>query len=286
MGDGAFIKGLLWVALMGTPAWAILKTETSAGFDRYVHNLDQLRAQQQRSGCFLLLDCSPELKQAVMTEQIVVKPMVAVLPHVDLRVPGGEIHHTVGATFIKGETIARIRRVLDDYAHFREIYGPEIITARLISRNDEDQDVFIRVRKHFVITVVLNMTNHVRWTMLDATHAVEHTIAKHIGEAKDPDNPDAGDRTPEQERGFLWRYESYWRLEETTQGVLVEHEMISLSRRAPASLRFLLRPILQRLPQESMYQSVLATRRQLMQTPKNEDAAWMNASQRARGQSR
>src|SRR5207302_8785802 len=127
---------------------------------------------------------------------------------------------------------------------------------RLISEGKQDSEDFIRVRKHFVITVVLNMTNRVHWTYLDSAHATEHTTAIHIGEAKDPDRPDDGERTPQEDRGFLWSYESYWRLEETEGGLLVEHEMISLSRRAPLSLRFVLRPILERLPQESMYRSV------------------------------
>jgi hypothetical protein len=209
------------------------------------------------------------MKQAVLAGQIVVKPINAILPQVETRVPGGEIRHTFGAIFLPGENIARIRRVLDDYPNFPRIYGPDIVTARLTSQSDQDQEFFMRLRKHFVITVVLNMTGRAQWTKLDATHAIEHTTATHIGEARDPDNPDAGDRTPEQDRGFLWRYESYWRLAETGQGVLLEHEIISLSRRVPVSLRFMLRPLLQRLPQEAMYNSVLATRRQLQQRPKD-----------------
>lgn len=266
----SYIAGSLLMVWSGSSAWAALQPDTSGGFDRYLHDMAQRRADQQQSGCYLWLDCTPALKQSVLAGQIVVNPITAVLPQTDLRVPGGEIRHTVGAMFIKGENIGRIRRVLDDYAHFPEIYGPDIVTARLTSGGVGDQELFLRVRKHFVITVVLNMTCRVHWTTQDTAHAVEHTTATYIGEAKDPNNPDAGDRTPDQDRGFLWRYESYWRLEETPQGLLVEHEMISLSRRAPAALRIVLRPILQRLPQEAMYKSVLATREQLRQRPKDD----------------
>lgn len=275
---GYFAGWLLLAASVGSSAAAALRPETNAAFDRYLRELEQRRTQQQQSGCYLWLDCAPEIKSAVLAGQIVVKPITAVLPHADLHVPGGDIRHTLGATFIKGETIGRIRRVLDDYAHYPEIYGPDVVTARLTSGAPDDKELFLRVRKHFVITVVLNISSRVHWTTLDATHVVEHTTATHIGDAKNPDNPDAGDRTPEQDRGFLWRYESYWRLEETPQGLLVEHEMISLSRRPPASLRMMLRPILQRLPQESMYKSVVATRQQLLQRPKDDSAVSMNRS--------
>jgi len=210
----------------------------------------------------------------VLAGEIIVKPIAAFVPRADLRVPGGEIHHTIGTMFLKGEKIARIRRVIDDYPHFPEIYGPDIVMARQVTEGNSDHEVFIRVRKHFVITVVLNITTRVRWTELDATHAMEHSTSTHIGEAQDPENPDAGERADD--RGFLWRYDSFWRLEETPQGVLVEHEIISLSRRAPASLRFVLRPLLQRLPQESMYQSVLATR-QTLEKRKDSLAVSMNS---------
>jgi hypothetical protein len=269
-GFTVLLAGWLSLTLLSaTPAGAVIRPETVSAFDRYLQNLEQRRAEQQKSGCYLSIDCSPELKQAVLTGQIVVEPITAVMPRVEMRVPGGEIRHTFGAIFLPGENISQIRHVLDDYPNFPRIYGPDIVTARLTSQSEQDQEFFMRLRKHFVITVVLNMNCRAQWTKLDATHAVEHTTATHIGEAQDPDKPDAGDRTPEQDRGFLWRYESYWRLEETGQGVLLEHEIISLSRRVPVSLRFMLRPILQRLPQEAMYNSVLATRRQLQQRPKD-----------------
>jgi hypothetical protein len=255
-----------------------MRPDTSAAFDRYLHNLEQRRAEQQQSGCNLWVDSAPDLKQSVLAGQIVVKPITAFVPKADLRVPGGDLHHTVGVMFLKGETIARMRRVIDDYAHFPEIYGPDVVAARATPEGSSDQEAFIRIRKHFIITVVLNMTTRVHWTELDSAHAVEHSTATHIGEAKDPENPDAGERADD--RGFLWRYDSYWRLEESAQGLLVEHEMISLSRRAPASLRFMLRPLLQRLPQESMYQSVLATR-QSLQKRKDAVAVAMNSSQAA-----
>ena len=189
-------------------------------------------------------------------------------------------YDTIGAMFLKGEKIAGFRRVLDDYARFPEIYGPEIVETKLTSTDGPGPEVFTRVRKHFVITVVLDMLSRVHFAMADAANGVEHTTAIRIREAKDPEHPDAGERSPEEERGFPWRYESYWRLEETEEGLLVEHQMISLSRRAPASLQFMLRPILNKLPTESMYKSVVATRQALLKT-RPEEAGMISRTSRA-----
>ncbi|MDQ2944740.1 MAG: hypothetical protein M3Y27_02130 [Acidobacteriota bacterium] len=248
-----------------------VRPETLTAWEEYLHELEQQRTERQQAGCYLWIACSPDLKQAVLAGQIVVKPVNAAMSGTDTtRVSGGELRHTFGGMFLKGETAARIRAVLDDYPHYPEIYGPEIVTARVLSEDKEGQGqkIFLRLRKHFVITVVLNMKCRNHWTTPDPTHSIEHTTASYIGEAKDPEHPDAGDRTPEEGRGFLWRYESYWRLQETREGVFVEHETISLSRRPPASLRFILRPILQRLPQEAMNKSMRATQASLIQKPK------------------
>src|SRR5947209_4557703 len=96
---------------------AALRPETVKAWEEYVRNANQRRSQSQQSGCFEWTACSPDLRQAMLAGQIVVRPIKAVLPGMDVRVPGGDIHHVVGGMFLKGEKSDRIRRILDNYAH-------------------------------------------------------------------------------------------------------------------------------------------------------------------------
>ena len=71
---------------------------------------------------------------------------------------------------------------------------------------------------------------------------------------------DGRELPPGQDRGFLWRLNSYWRFEERDGGVYVECEAISLTRNVPLGLGWLVNPIIRSLPQESLASTLLATR--------------------------
>src|SRR5262245_52915209 len=65
------------------------------------------------------------------------------------------------------------------------------------------------------------------------------------------------------DRGFLWRLNSYWRYEQTSGGVRVELESITLSREVPAVLRPVASPIVSRISRESMVRTLDALARYL-----------------------
>lgn len=267
--------GLLlgWTILPGL-AFASMRPETGDGFDQYLADLEQRRAANNAAGHFLWIDGAPDLRQTVLAGQPVVRPITSVIVGVKPRVPGGEIHHTVGATFVPGASIESVRKVLHDYQKFGQVYGPEVVEARLLSDNGNEQDLFIRLRKHFVITVVLNIKCQVHWTASGPGRVSERTVSTYVGDAQNPEQPDDGDRGPQDDRGFVWRYETIWRLEEVHGGVLLEHEMIVLSRRTPVALRTLLRPILDRLPQDSVLQAVSKTRQAAMRHEQETVSTW------------
>jgi hypothetical protein len=63
--------------------------------------------------------------------------------------------------------------------------------------------------------------------------------------------------------GFLWRLYSYWRIQERDSGVYVECRAISLTRDVPFGLGWVIEPIIQKLPKESLINTLEATRRAL-----------------------
>ena len=68
---------------------------------------------------------------------------------------------------------------------------------------------------------------------------------------------------PDTGHGFLWRLNSYWRFQQREGGVCVECRAISLTRDVPFGMGWLIEPIIQKLPKESLINTLEATRRAL-----------------------
>ena len=68
---------------------------------------------------------------------------------------------------------------------------------------------------------------------------------------------------PDTGYGFLWRLYSYWKFQERDSGVYIECRAISLTRDVPLGLGWIIEPIIQKLPQESLIKTLEATRQAL-----------------------
>lgn len=260
------------LVLFAGTALGELQPDTSTAFARYSEAVEQQHAAYAKTGRELWIDSSPYLKREVIAGRTIARPIAEILPDLSSRIPAADIHHTVGETFIPGATLEAVKAVISDYDDFGKIYGPDVVFAKLLARTGKEDEILIRVRKHFIITVVLNMKMNATWSHPDPGHEQETSVATYIGEAKDAANPDAGDRAQKEERGFLWKYRSFWRLEQLSEGVLVEHEIVAISRRVPAPLKILLRPMLEKLPQESMMVAVNRTKQAVLDREKGQAA--------------
>ena len=68
---------------------------------------------------------------------------------------------------------------------------------------------------------------------------------------------------PDTGYGFLWRLNSYWRFQERDSGVCTECRAISLARDVPLGLAWIIKPIIQNLPKESLIKTLDSTRQAL-----------------------
>jgi hypothetical protein len=76
-----------------------------------------------------------------------------------------------------------------------------------------------------------------------------------------------------QDRGFLWRLNSYWRYEQVPGGLIVELESLTLSRGMPALLRPLAMPIINVIARESLTHALESVRDRLTQASVTPDHA-------------
>ena len=83
----------------------------------------------------------------------------------------------------------------------------------------------------------------------DSLFAVLHTVER--------------EKTPDEDSGYLWRLNAYWRFEQVGAGVLIECESVSLSRAAPSLLRPFISGVVEGVARESLERTLLSVRRAL-----------------------
>ena len=180
-----------------------------------------------------------------------------------VKVPDGLIHDWVGATCVPGRTMDEALRLVQDYDHHKDIYKPEVIGSKLIAREGDHFQIYLRLRKKKIITVILDTDHDVQYSSLDSTRSCCRSYTTRICEVEDAGKPAERARPPDTGHGFLWRLYSYWRFQERDNCVYVECRAISLTRDVPKGLGWIIEPIIQKLPPESLKNTLEATRRAL-----------------------
>jgi hypothetical protein len=178
-------------------------------------------------------------------------------------VPDGRIHHWVGAVFVPGTTVDAVVSSLLAHAGGEAGKYEEVIASRLIARDGDRVRVFMRLRRTKVITATYNTEHSVEYRRLGAQRASSRSVATRIAELADAGTPGEREKTPEEDSGYLWRLNAYWRYEQTPAGVLIECESVSLSRNIPALLRPFISGIVEGVARESLEKTLLGLRRVL-----------------------
>ena len=239
-----------------------LKPEAVKAFDRYIRAREaQLEQRLQPGNTFLWVDDRPERARQARAGQILIENRGGQGP---LEIPGGLIHDWVGAMFIPAVTLETTLAVIQDYDRNKEIYKPEVLASRLVSHHGNDFKVYLRLLKKKVITVVLDTYYDVRYHPLDASRCYSRSYSTRITEVDNPGKPDERDMPPGKDHGFLWRLYTYWRFEERDGGVYFECEAVSLTRGIPGGLGWLIEPIIQDLPRESLQSTLREARAALV----------------------
>jgi hypothetical protein len=65
------------------------------------------------------------------------------------------------------------------------------------------------------------------------------------------------------DHGFLWRMNTYWRFEQVSGGVLLECEVVTLTRDVPRGLGWAVTPFVTSVPKEGMEFTLEKTRKML-----------------------
>ncbi|MBE3123171.1 MAG: hypothetical protein IMZ65_00015 [Planctomycetes bacterium] len=249
-------------AVPGTAETADLRPATVEAFQRYVQTVEARIDERVAGGKnFLWMDDAPARRVRVGQGEVVTERAAGKNP---VNVPDGLIHDFIGAVFIRGVTLGQTLAFVQDYGRHGTFYGPEVLDSRIISREGEHFVVFMRLKKKKVITVVLD-TEHDAWYFpLDRSRWHSRSRTTTIAEIEEPGTPRERALPAGTGYGFMWNLNSYWRFAERDGGVYVECQAVSLSRRIPWGLGWLIGPIVNDLPRESLAHTLAATRTGLL----------------------
>jgi len=238
-----------------------LKPQTVEAFDKYIREAEAGMEQTlDGTGSFLWSDATSERAQTVRAGKVEAQFWSGKGP---VKVPNGLIHDWIAAAFIPATSIKKTLSVIQDYDNHKAIYKPEVIASKLISRQNNDFRIYIRLLKKKIMTVVLDTDHEVQYRAVDGRRWICRSNTTRIAEVQNAGTLKEQVLPPDSGYGFLWRLYSYWRFEERDGGVYVECRAISLTRDVPLGLGWVVAPIIQNLPKESLVSTLEATRKAL-----------------------
>jgi hypothetical protein len=257
---------LACAAVLATDAFARqLSPETEAEWRAYVSAVEQRLARELATGRGVLAgggEAPAALDgRVVLSGSIVVKSSVEEAGGRAREVPNALVHHWRGVVFIPGTTLDQ---VLDRVTNPDARAAPQdVLESRVLDRRPGALRLFLRLQRSQIVTVVYDTEHDVRYVRHGPLRASSRSVATRIAEVADAGTTRERDKPPGQDRGFLWRLNSYWRYEAVAGGVVVECESISLSRTIPAVLRTAVGLMVDHVARSSMERTLASLRARL-----------------------
>ena len=169
----------------------------------------------------------------------------------DIKIPKGLVHHWYGIVLVRGAELEDVLRLVQDYDNHAS-YFEDVEDSRLVSHQGDEYEIFLRLRRKKVITVHYNTEHHVTYHRRAPGEAWSRSESTRIAELDNPGTTREREKPLENDRGFMWRLNSYWRFQQVPEGVIVECESISLSRTVPIAFRWIVKPFINSVPRESL----------------------------------
>lgn len=248
-----------------------LKPRTLEAFENYIRDAEGgMQPSLKGDSAFLSSDTDHQRAQQVRQGKIVAQLWAGDGP---VKVPNGLIHDWTGAAFVPNTTVEQTLALVQNYDNHKNIYQPEVIDSKLISRHGNDFKIFLRLLKKKIITVVLDTDHDVHYSEAGTGRWFCRSYTTRIVEVEDVGTEKEHTLEPDTGYGFLWRLYSYWKFEEKSDerrtsapaahGVYIECRAISLTRDIPYGLGWIIEPIIRKLPQESLIHTLECTRKAL-----------------------
>jgi hypothetical protein len=175
--------------------------------------------------------------------------------------PNGLIHDWIGAVFIPNRTVEGLLAVVHDYDRYKEFYKPVVADSKALACM-ENQHKFSMVwqRRVLFVNAAIESQYQAYDFVVDERRGYSITATTRLQEIEGYGHGDAHLLPPDQGNGFIWRLHSIVRYEERDGGLYLELEAIALTRDIPASLGWVVKPMVNHLSIASLATSLRQTR--------------------------
>jgi hypothetical protein len=252
------VPAALAVAIMipASATAATLQPQTVRAWNAYVAATEARIARELASPRgFLITDFLPEAvgtRACVLNGQIAIGEMTtADRTGKAIDVPDGLISHWRGSVFLPGIALDTLLERLQHPSE-RGPHQEDVLAVRVLERQPNQLRLFIRMTRTKIVTVTYDTEHRLDYRRHGRTRASSRSVATRIVELDAAGTASEQEKPPGEDRGFLWRLNSYWRYEQVGGGVIVELESLTLSRSVPLGLGVVVRPIIDRIARESI----------------------------------
>ena len=246
----ALVVGLLAGSVAGLGA-ADLQERTVAAWERYVAATERRIAREIEDGDrFLALDFLPageRMRREALAGQPVIGPVEETRDEHGERVdvPKGKVFHWRGAILVPHADVDHVVDGLQYTIPPHELQS-DVLESRVLWRDGNRLGSFLKLHRETVVTMHYNTEHAVEYVRPGGGRAWSRSRSTRIAELENPGTPEEREKPVGSDRGFLWRLNAYWRYQEVAGGVLMECEIVTLSRSVPFLLRWMVAPIVNR----------------------------------------
>ena len=248
---------------------SLLRDATTQAFTGYVGNVESANSRSLEDGPFLWVNALGKEGQrdaltSLKSGNVEIRRLSTKANGRNPDIPGGMIHDWEGMIFIPGAKLDAVLEVLEDYNHHSAYFSPDVETSRMESHDGDHYRAFLRFRRHKVVTVVLDTEHEVNYFRDSPTRAHSRSSAIRIAQVANPGEADEKEKTPGDDDGFLWKMETWWRMEEKDGGVYVQNEAVTLTRDIPTGLGWLIEPFISNIPKETLEFTLYSLRKAVL----------------------
>lgn len=270
---------LALLALVLAPAQSAandLKEQTLAAWDGYVNSVCSRAVARAKESPFLRIDEVPERRPQVRAGETTVWRESEGHP---AKVPHGLIHDWMGSVFVPNVTITEVLAVVRDYDRYAQVYTPAVIEAnRLGSEENADRFSMLLMQKVLFVTAATKGEYETRFFQVDGKRWYSISKSTRLQSIENFGQPDMRELPPDHGPGYVWRLFSFTKFEESDGGVFIEVEVIGLSRDVPMLVRWLVDPIVEHLPKNSLQATLDETRNAVLVRNNREDTSVVSAA--------
>lgn len=226
---------------------ATLQPQTIKAFSRYIENVEkELNERGKGELPFLRVQESPGNLISLDKELVIIRNL-----YENDDTPKGIIHDWLGATVLEGISLDRALEIITDYKLHERIFD-EIVLSEPISSSGDLIRSHMRFKKEGIVTVITDSIHESRIHRISDKQAQVFCRSLRVNEIENWGQEDERLLPEGNDRGILWKLNSYISLEEIEDGVIIECRSINLTRDLPFGIGLFIGRFIRNLPPESL----------------------------------